>query len=68
MGMEPDTPDKSVVEHDYRITRSGNGIKIEVLDYHPGPLFLTNDALNKDRGHRRKVGRLTMTGTSPVPV
>jgi len=47
MSMEPNKPVASVIESDYRITRSGNGIKIEVLDYHADPLFLTNDVLKK---------------------
>ena len=47
MGMEPNAPVTSVIERDYRITRAGNGIKIEVLDYHPDPLFLTNEVLKK---------------------
>jgi len=47
MGMEPNAPVTSVIEHDYRITRAGNGIRIEVLDYHADPLLLTNEVLKK---------------------
>jgi len=46
--MEPNTPPVShIIEGGYRITRSGGGIKIEVLDYHAGPLWLTDEVLKK---------------------
>ena len=48
MGMEPNTPPVSrIIEGDYRITRAGGAIKIEVLDYHAGPLWLTDEVLKK---------------------
>lgn len=30
-----------IVNHEYRLTRTNEGLKIEVLDYHAGPLLLT---------------------------
>jgi len=40
---------KSLVEGDYRLTRTHEGIKVEVLDYHAGPLLITDDLLMKLR-------------------
>lgn len=40
-------PQKPIIEGDYRLTRSEHGIKIEVLDYHPDPLELTDELLRK---------------------
>ena len=33
------------VFHDYRVTRATDGLVVEVLDYHAGPLKLTHDRL-----------------------
>ena len=43
------TPNRNppVIEGDYRLTRSRDGIKIEVLDYHADPLLLTDEVLKK---------------------
>lgn len=40
-------PRQPIIEGDYRLTPSENGIKIEVLDYHPDPLELTDELLRK---------------------
>ena len=47
MDTEHTQPVSPVIEGDYRITRSRDGIKIEVLDYHADPLLLTNEVLKK---------------------
>ena len=47
MDTEHTQPVSPVIEGDYRITRSRDGIKIEVLDYHAGPLLLTEEVLKK---------------------
>jgi len=48
MGTEPTKqPEPRVIEGDYRISRSHDGIKIEVLDYHADPLLLTDAVLKK---------------------
>ena len=48
MGTEPTRKaGQPVIAGDYRLTRSENGIKIEVLDYHPDPLELTDELLGK---------------------
>ena len=48
MSTEPTRqPPSRVIEGDYRITRSRDGIKIEVLDYHADPLLLTDEVLKK---------------------
>ena len=47
MDTEHTQPQSSIIEGDYRLTRSREGIKIEVLDYHADPLLLTDEALKK---------------------
>ena len=47
MDTEHTQPQSRVIEGDYRITRSREGIKIEVLDYHADPLLLTDEVLKK---------------------
>ena len=47
MDTEHTQPLSRVIEGDYRITRSRDGIKIEVLDYHADPLLLTDEVLKK---------------------
>lgn len=36
-----------VIDGDYRVTRTREGIKVEVLDYHADPLMLTDELLKK---------------------
>jgi hypothetical protein len=48
MSTEPTRePEPRIVEGDYRLTRSKDGITIEVLDYHADPLRLTDEVLKK---------------------
>ena len=47
METEHTQPVSPVIEGDYRLTRSRDGIKIEVLDYHADPLLLTDEVLKK---------------------
>lgn len=47
MDTEHTQPRSPVIEGDYRLTRSRDGIKIEVLDYHADPLLLTDEVLKK---------------------
>lgn len=47
MTTEPTRQVARIVEGDYRITRSRDGIEIEVLDYHADPLFLSDELLRK---------------------
>jgi len=48
MSTEPTRdPSPRIVEGDYRLTRSKDGITIEVLDYHADPLQLTDAVLKK---------------------
>ena len=39
-GMKKTASVSKIVELDYRLTRTGDGLWIEVLDYHAEPLFL----------------------------
>lgn len=54
MATESDSPHESVLlAGDYRLSRTGNGIKIEVLDYHAEPLVLTRKQLRELIGAER---------------
>jgi hypothetical protein len=35
------------VYHDFRVSRTTNGLLVEVLDYHAGPLHLTSEQLGE---------------------